>query len=381
MGAKVLFIGNYTDDKSYEMITQKGIRDLSQAARLFQQRLIRSLSELINDFKAISVLPTDSQTVLPRNLQDISTKVEVIPVVNGSMKSAIQAMRSIRNIIMDACGKDTIVLMYAVNPIAIIPLLRLKKKYHLTLVTICPELPQFRRYRKSVKNDFKRKVFDYFNRRFDKFIVFAEAMQDYLPKGKPCMLLEGFAPETVQKPQVREKNIAMYAGGLAEDNGIRMMIEAAHKSELIDELWICGVGDCLEYVKSATDNKVKYLGRLTNSEVLSYEKQAKILLNVRNPQNDLTKFSFPSKVLEYMTAGGIVISSELRGIPKEYNEHIELLKDYTADGLAIAMDRIFGMDDALFLKKTESACAFVAAKGPNQRAIDVMTFLEKGRSR
>lgn len=381
MGAKVLFIGNYTDDKSYEMITQKGIRDLSQAARLFQQRLIRSLSELINDFKAISVLPTDSQTVLPRNLQDISTKVEVIPVVNGSMKSAIQAMRSIRNIIMDAYGKDTIVLMYAVNPIAIIPLLRLKKKYHLTLVTICPELPQFRRYRKSVKNDFKRKVFDYFNRRFDKFIVFAEAMQDYLPKGKPCMLLEGFAPETVQKPQVREKNIAMYAGGLAEDNGIRMMIEAAHKSELIDELWICGVGDCLEYVKSATDNKVKYLGRLTNSEVLSYEKQAKILLNVRNPQNDLTKFSFPSKVLEYMTAGGIVISSELRGIPKEYNEHIELLKDYTADGLAIAMDRIFGMDDALFLKKTESACAFVAAKGPNQRAIDVMTFLEKGRSR
>ena len=381
MGAKVLFIGNYTDENTYKVITQKGIRDLSQAARLFQHRLLSSLSRQTDNLKAISVLPTDSLTVLPNEFQDIPVTVEVIPVANGSMSSLTKAMRRIRDLVIHECGKDTKVLMYAVNPIALIPLLRLKKKLNLTLVTICPELPQFRRYKKSLKNDIKRKVFSFFNRRFDEYIVFADAMREYLPEGKPCMVLEGFAPETVQKPQVREKNIAMYAGGLAEDNGIRMMIEAAHKSELIDELWICGVGDCLEYVKNATDNKVKYLGRLTNSEVLNYEKQAKILLNVRNPQNDLTKFSFPSKVLEYMTAGGIVISSELRGIPKEYNEHIELLKDYTADGLALAMDRIFGMDDALFLKKTESACAFVAAKGPYQRAIDVMTFLEQGGSK
>lgn len=381
MGAKVLFIGNYTDNKTYELITQKGIRDLSQAARLFQQRLINSLSKQTDEFRAISVLPTDNMTMLPEHFMDESTKVDVVPVTNGSMLSLAQAMHRIHNLVLNECGKDTRVLMYAVNPIAVIPLLHLKKKFDLTLITICPELPQFRRYRKSVKNDVKRKVFNFFNQKFDKYIVFAEAMREYLPEGKPCMVLEGFAPETVQKPQVREKNIAMYAGGLAEDNGIRMMIEAAHKSELIDELWICGVGDCLEYVKNATDNKVKYLGRLTNSEVLNYEKQAKILLNVRNPQNDLTKFSFPSKVLEYMTAGGIVISSELRGIPKEYNEHIELLKDYTADGLALAMDRIFGMDDALFLKKTESACAFVAAKGPNQRCIEVITFLEQGGSK
>lgn len=380
MGTNVLFVGNYTDNKTYELITQKGIRDLSQAARLFQQRLINSLSMQTDEFRAISVLPTDNMTELPERFMDESTKVDVVPVTNGSMLSLAQAMHRIHNLVINECGKDTRVLMYAVNPIAAIPLLHLKKKLNLTLITICPELPQFRRYRKSVKNDVKRKVFNFFNQKFDRYIVFAEAMREYLPEGKPCMVLEGFAPETVQKPQVREKNIAMYAGGLAEDNGIRMMIEAAHKSELIDELWICGVGDCLEYVKSATDNKVKYLGRLTNSEVLSYEKQAKILLNVRNPQNELTKFSFPSKVLEYMTAGGIVISSELRGIPKEYNEHIELLKDYTADGLAIAMDRIFGMDDALFLKKTESACAFVAAKGPYQRAIDVMSFLEQGGS-
>lgn len=380
MSQKILFVGNYTDGATYQYITEKGIRDLSQAARLFQERLINNLADKTNYFRAVSILPTDTEKNFPNTIQINQVIIDIIPVKNGSVGSTIQAMKRVRDIVIKS-GRDTRILMYAVNPIAMIPLLKLKKKYALSLITICPELPQFRRYKKSLKNDIKRKVFDYFNQRFDKYIIFADAMREYLPKEKPCMLLEGFAPETIQKPQVREKNVAMYAGGLAEDNGIRLMVEAANKSKLIDELWICGVGECMEYVKSADNNKVKYLGRLTNSEVLSYEKQAKVLLNVRNPENDLTKFSFPSKILEYMASGGIVISSKLDGIPTEYNEYIELIKDYSSDGLAIAMDKIFGMDDVLFLKRTESASNFVLAKGPDKRAADIMAFLEQGGRR
>lgn len=375
MGAKVLFIGNYTDNKTYELITQKGIRDLSQAARLFQQRLINSLSKQTDEFRAISVLPTDNMTVLPERFMDESTKVDVVPVTTGSMLSLAQAMHRIHNLVVNECGKDTRVLMYAVNPIAVIPLLHLKKKFDLTLITICPELPQFRRYRKSVKNDVKRKVFIFFNQKFDRYIVFAEAMREYLPEGKPCMTLEGFAPETVQKPQVREKNIAMYAGGLAEDNGIKMIIEAAHKSELLDELWICGVGDCLEYVKENTEDKIKYLGRLTNDEVVSYERRAKVLLNVRDPGNELTRFSFPSKVLEYMAAGGIVVSSKLQGIPKEYYQYVELIEEYNAKELARKMDKVFSMPGTAFKEKTENALEFIKAKSAELRCREVLHFV------
>lgn len=218
-------------------------------------------------------------------------------------------------------------------------------------------------------------VFDYFNCRFDKYIVFAEGMQEYLPKGKPCMLLEGFAPERIQKPHIRDNNIAMYAGGLAEDNGIRMMIEAAHKSEFIDELWICGVGDRLEYVKENAGDKVKYLGRLTNDEVISYERRAKVLLNVRDPDNELTKFSFPLKVLEYMAAGGIVISSKLQGIPKEYYQYVELIEEYNAKELAKKMDKVFSMPGMAFKEKTENALEFIKAKSAESRCRDVLHFV------
>ena len=375
MTHKILFIGNYTDEATYQLITQHDIRDLSQAARLFQQRLISSLSEHNEDFHAISILPTNDKTVLPESVTGRKTKAEVIPVVNGSVKSMVKAMKRIRELIVDDYGKNTSVLMYAVNPIALVPLLRLRREYKLTLITICTELPQFRRYRKTLTNVIKRRVLSILNQQFDKYIVFAEAMRNYLPQGRPYMLLEGFAPEKIQRPTARKENIAMYAGGLAEDNGIRMMIEAAQKSRLIDELWICGVGDCLEYVKSATDNKIKYLGRLTNSEVLRYEKQAKVLLNVRNPENDLTKFSFPSKILEYIAAGGIVVSSQLSGIPVEYYQYIELLKNYTVDDLATAMDKVFKLQDFEYLQLTERAASFIADKTAARQCRRINRFL------
>lgn len=378
MSQKIIFIGNYTDEATYQIITQHEIRDLSQAARLFQQRLINSLEEQSDNFRAISVLPTDNRIHLPETIKEKRTKIEVVSIENGSAGSMLHAMKRIRDIVKK-CGRDTCVLMYAVNPIALVPLLMIRKEYALTLVTVCPELPKYRRYKKTIRNDIKRIIFNFFNYQFDRYIVFAEAMQEYLPKGKPTLLLEGFAPDVIQTPTVRDKNIALYAGGLAEDNGIRLMIEAAHISKDIDELWICGVGESLEYVKDSVDSKIKYLGRRTNEEVLEFEKQAKVLLNVRNPDNNLTRFSFPSKVLEYMAAGGIVISSKLEGIPSEYFQYLGTLDDYSTIGLAAEMDKVFEMTDTEFLQKTRAANNFVKTKDAQQRAKEIIEFISRGR--
>lgn len=374
MSQKIIFIGNYTDDATYQTITQHEIRDLSQAARLFQQRLINSMADLSGDFTAITVLPTDGRIQLPEIITENTTDIKVVPVENASVGSVLHAMKRICDLVKQS-GRDTHVLMYAVNPIALIPLLKIRKEYELTLITICPELPKYRRYKKTFKNDIKRIIFDYYNRRFDKYIVFADAMREYLPKRKPCMLLEGFAPDVIQTPAIRDNNIALYAGGLAEDNGIKMMIEAAHKSKYIDELWICGVGECLDYVKDSVDSRIKYLGRLTNEEVIEYEKKAKVLLNVRNPENELTRFSFPSKVLEYMSAGGIVVSSKLQGISEEYFPYLEILDNYSADGLASAMDKVFKLSDADYLEWIAEATSFIKTKSSKQRAKDVIHFI------
>ena len=371
----VLFIGNYTDDVTYDAITKRNIRDLSQASRMFQKRFIDCLADADVDFKVVSLVPTNGQIDLPTLFTDRKINISVVPVKNGSIRSTFDAMKVIKEIVSDINSDSISIVMYAVNPIGLIPLLRLKRKLNLTLTTICPELPNFRRYKKSFTNTMKRRVLDFFNKRFDKYIVFSEAMKKYLPSNRQFMLLEGFAPDTIQKPCIREKNIAMYAGGLAEDNGIKIMIEAARKSKLIDELWICGVGDTLEYVKKNADKKIKYLGRLANDDVVEAEKKAKVLLNVRDPSNELTKFSFPSKVLEYMAAGGMVISTMLPGIPKEYYSFIKTLDEYSAINLASKMDEVFQTDDDQFISATTAASEFITKKQPKSRSKEIVSFI------
>lgn len=64
----ILFIGNYTDNETYKLITENGVRDLSQASRLFQERFILQLSRECPDFKAISIIPSRSDLSIPDSL-------------------------------------------------------------------------------------------------------------------------------------------------------------------------------------------------------------------------------------------------------------------------------------------------------------------------
>ena len=137
----------------------------------------------------------------------------------------------------------------------------------------------------------------------------------------------------------------MYAGGLGKQNNIRILIEACNNSKFVDQLWICGDGDELEYVKANTSDKIKYLGNLSNAEVLGLEKQAKVLINLRDPNVLITKYAFPSKVLEYLSVGTAVVSTVLEGIPNEYYNYVKPVFDLTIDGVTKCIDEVLNLSD------------------------------------
>ena len=55
-----------------------------------------------------------------------------------------------------------------------------------------------------------------------------------------------------------------------------------------------------------------------NSEVLKAQSESEILVNPRNDNNEFTKYSFPSKVIEYLGSDTPMIGYILPGMPKEY---------------------------------------------------------------
>src|SRR5699024_6908520 len=100
-----------------------------------------------------------------------------------------------------------------------------------------------------------------------------------------------------------------------------------------------------EIKKIANKNKsIKFYGLKPQSEVFQYEKLATLLVNPRPSTEEFTKYSFPSKTLEYMSSGIPFITTKLAGIPQEYYKYIFYFKEESVNGFKDEMENILSKD-------------------------------------
>jgi len=64
-----------------------------------------------------------------------------------------------------------------------------------------------------------------------------------------------------------------------------------------------------------------------------HQEKSDFLINPRENNEEYTKFSFPSKLTEYLKTGKPVICYKLDGIPQEYDEVLFYIDDYTKEDL------------------------------------------------
>lgn len=110
---------------------------------------------------------------------------------------------------------------------------------------------------------------------------------------------------------------------------------------------------------SKKHNCIKYYGTVSNSCVLEEEKKSWLLINPRSTKEEYTKYSFPSKNIEYMRSGTPVLYTKLRSMPEEYYEYINLIDDESADGIKSAIEQIADGDYSIYEKKANAARKFV----------------------
>src|SRR5690554_7934508 len=81
------------------------------------------------------------------------------------------------------------------------------------------------------------------------------------------------------------------------------------------------------------DGRIRFFGIVHNSKVVEAELQATLLVNPRPTVEDFTKYSFPSKNMEYMVSATPVLTTVLAGMPREYHDYVYLLEDESAEGI------------------------------------------------
>lgn len=188
----------------------------------------------------------------------------------------------------------------------------------------------------------------------DKFVLLTKQMAKKLDIRVPFSVVEGISTydstpidEAMSKQFENDKYI-LYTGTLNFRFGIRTLVEAFSRMPDKDvKLIICGFGEAEEMIKEKqkTDDRIVYLGRVDRKQVLALQRKATVLVNPRQNNEKFTKYSFPSKNLEYLSAGVPVIAYKLDGIPDEYDDYLLYPTDDDVDSLTKVLEKVCRMED------------------------------------
>lgn len=166
----------------------------------------------------------------------------------------------------------------------------------------------------------------------DGYVLLTEAMREVLPmEGKRYCVVEGLilpqpeiSKEAPPEP-IEGRKVALYTGTLNREFGVGTLVEAFRGDELNDcELWLCGRGDMEKDIEAAAaDNpRIRYFGFQPLEKALAMQRAATLLINPRTNDGVFTRYSFPSKTLEYMRSGRPVLCHRLSGFPPEYDYYL-----------------------------------------------------------
>ena len=186
---------------------------------------------------------------------------------------------------------------------------------------------------------------------FDGYILLTAAMDEVVnPRHAPSVVVEAiYNPGSLNladHPRQHGRVIA-HAGTLDKLYGVQSILDAFAMDPSTDsELWLFGRGDMEEEIqkRAAEDPRITYFGFVSRDVVFEHLKKADLLVNLRDPRLPYTRYSFPSKMLEYMVSGTPVATTRLTGIPEQYWGHLYPIDYGAPHTLAQQLSAILALD-------------------------------------
>jgi glycosyltransferase involved in cell wall biosynthesis len=146
-------------------------------------------------------------------------------------------------------------------------------------------------------------------------------------------------------PREKKDFTIVYAGGLSELYGLRLLIEAFEfiPKSLNVNLKIYGTGDLLEYVvdRSLIDDRIFYGGFVDSIQLANIYLSADLLINPRPSNTEISSMSFPSKLFEYILSGVPVLTTRIKSIPDDLSDCFFFIEQETPIGISHAINKIY----------------------------------------
>ncbi len=390
---KIIYVSNLVSEEKMNYIINNSINKPLQSIQKFHRLICEGMVKNKAEVKAISAVPM-SRKIQKKIFWNYENEVKngikylYLPFVNLRLIRQITILFSIIFfVIKESLNKDNeekIFICDVLNTTISVATLVINKIFRNITVAVVTDLPKYI----GSKFSLSRKINEIFITKYDGYILLTEQMNKVVnPKNKEYLVVEGIADISMKNicnklDNKYEKKVFIYAGGLYQMYGVKTLVEAFLLLKQKDvELHIFGSGELEEYLQNIKDERVKYYGVVTNREIIEEELKATLLINPRFTNEEYTKYSFPSKNIEYMASGTPVLTTLLPGMPEEYIKYVFIINNETVEGMLDSLRYILTFSKEELNNFGNNAKQFIL-KNKNQnvqskKILDFLTYLNK----
>ena len=363
---KLFYFGSVCDKEIFNETVNKSKVKPSASAQNFEYALIKGFSEnqsvdiTVASAESIAAFPKGNRLFLKKRRDKLTDRcfTSIIPAVNlpllkqfGHSRGAARLLKKWLKENQDV--GDKCVLVYGLYTAVAKKLLKVCRKNNCKIFAVITDIPATMFTYTNSKNIFKRLFSGAYRKKaielqdkFDGYVFLTDAMSDAVAKDKPYVLVETIADTEIfnglENVEKSSPKAIMYAGALYQKYGLDLILDTFEKIKSDCELWLFGSGDYeAEIIKRAESNaKIKFFGRVSRDEILKKEREATLLINLRNVKDEYTKYSFPSKMVEYMLSATPIVTTKLEGIPDEYDSYSYTTREVEPGKIAEYIDSI-----------------------------------------
>lgn len=382
---KVLFLGGVFDDSHNKEIISKTRTYVEYAANNFQKKIIYGLRSLNIPLEVVSIpflgaYPTAYSDMYFSGFQNMNDdnsgyKYYAFNNIYGyrNISRFRAAKRGLRDFISVDDDKKLIIVYTPHTPFIQAANWAKRKDPRIKICMVVPDLPQYMDLSESLSPIYKflksidLKQFAKENKTVDSYILLTEQMADALNVGdRPYRVVEGIYEATngVSNKRVGIKTI-VYTGKLNLAFGATNLVKAFHSIQNANiRLVICGSGEAKNEIAqiAAKDSRIDFKGQVTSDEARKCILDGDILVNPRPNDSIYTKYSFPSKIIDYLATGNPVIAFELDGMPKIYKDFIYYIPENNIESIAKTIQRVINADPKEIQVRTNKALQYINYK-------------------
>jgi glycosyltransferase involved in cell wall biosynthesis len=362
----IVFLGGIFTPRQIDLIERESKGVIQNAADGLQKKLIEGLSETYPGSISILNLPfigsypqLSRLAFFPATNEFVHAKLLGQSFVNIRMlKSFSRLVSSFLGLLRAAPSRRCAVIVYSAHLPFLVAAIMYRYLFRGSRIClVLPDFPEFmsdggRLYR--IAKSIETWIFYKLVRHIDRFVLLTRFMAERLNlQSEQFTVVEGIADALPGNNyddsdiSITDRRVFLYTGTLAARYGVMDLVEAF---QLVKhpraELWICGEGDSRERIVDAAkqDLRIRFLGQVSRDAARKLQRDATVLVNPRLPVGEFTKYSFPSKTMEYMASGRPVLMHHLTGVPEEYLPHFVRPSSVSVEGLAMAMERLAAQD-------------------------------------